>query len=127
MTQLHELEPDRNVHPVDIIEHIAAINDWSFERQDTDEISISVRGAWSDYHVSFNWMDPATKEHNDEAIDYDKYRDIGGGIMWPYSIERERNGYKSYQMFATNIEANQQVPPKTFDLPPGAKVLKKVD
>ena len=78
-------------------------------------------------HVSFNWMDPASKEHNDEAIDYDKYRDIGGGIMWPYSIERERNGYKSYQMFATNIEANQQIPPKTFDLPPGAKVLKKVD
>ena len=53
---LLQLEPDRTVHPVDIIEHIAAINDWSFERQDADEISISVRGGWSDYHVSFNWM-----------------------------------------------------------------------
>jgi hypothetical protein len=78
-------------------------------------------------HVSFSWMDPATKEHNDEAIEYDKYRNIGQGVMWPYSIERERNGYKSYQMFATNIEADQQIPPKTFELPPGAKVLKKVD
>jgi hypothetical protein len=53
---LLELEADRSAHPVDIIEHIAAINDWNFERQDDDEISISVRGAWSDYHVSFNWM-----------------------------------------------------------------------
>ena len=41
---LLELEPDRTIHPVDIIEHIAAINDWNFERQDADEISISVRG-----------------------------------------------------------------------------------
>ena len=37
---LLEFEPDNTLHPVDIIEHIAAINDWSFERQDTDEISI---------------------------------------------------------------------------------------
>ena len=56
MAVLHQIEPDRKVHPVDIIEHIASINDWNFERQDDDEISISVRGAWSDYHVSFNWM-----------------------------------------------------------------------
>jgi hypothetical protein len=56
MALLHQIEPDRKIHPVDIIEHIASINDWNFERQDDDEISISVRGAWSDYHVSFNWM-----------------------------------------------------------------------
>ena len=57
MAHIVELEPDRTVHPVDIIEHIASINDWNFERQDADEISISVRGNWSDYHVSFNWME----------------------------------------------------------------------
>lgn len=78
-------------------------------------------------HETYQWIDPATKEHNDEAIDYDKYRDAGDGVMWPYSIERQRNGYKSYQMFATKVEVNQPVPPKTFELPPGAKVLKKVD
>ncbi len=47
--------------------------------------------------------------------------------MWPYSIEREKNGYKVYQLFADRVEANTGVPPKTFELPPGAKVLKKVD
>jgi hypothetical protein len=66
---LLELEPDIAVHPVDIIEHIAAINDWSFERQDADEISISVRGAWSDYHVSFNWMEDLESLHIASAFD----------------------------------------------------------
>lgn len=66
---LHEIELDRVVHPVDIIEHIAAINDWSFERQDADEISISVRGSWSDYHVSFNWMQDLESLHIASAFD----------------------------------------------------------
>src|SRR5690606_38580221 len=66
---LLELEPDRTVHPVDIIEHIASINDWNFERQDDDEISISVRGAWSDYHVSFNWMGDLESLHIASAFD----------------------------------------------------------
>ena len=63
MAHILELEPDRTVHPVDIIEHIASINDWNFERQDADEISISVRGNWADYHVSFNWMEDLESLH----------------------------------------------------------------
>jgi hypothetical protein len=66
---LLEIELDHQLHPVDIIEHIAAINDWNFERQDTDEISISVRGAWSDYHVSFNWMVDLESLHIASAFD----------------------------------------------------------
>ena len=74
---------------------------------------------------SFSWLDPVTKYRNDEETDFDKYRDIGGGVMWPFTIERSRNGYKSFQMFAANVEANGTVPPKIFDLPAGAKVLQK--
>ena len=66
---LLQVEADRSVHPVDIIEHIAAINDWTFERQDADEISISVRGNWSDYHVSFNWMEDLESLHIACAFD----------------------------------------------------------
>lgn len=69
MSPLLEFEPDRAVHPVDLIEHIAAINDWAFERQDADEISISVRGSWSDYHVSFNWMEDLESLHVACAFD----------------------------------------------------------
>jgi len=69
MSLLLQIEPDRAVHPVDIIEHIAAINDWNFERQDADEISVSVRGGWSDYHVSFNWMEDLESLHIASAFD----------------------------------------------------------
>ncbi|NOZ31727.1 MAG: hypothetical protein GXP01_01345 [Alphaproteobacteria bacterium] len=66
---LLQLEIERFAHPVDIIEHIAAINDWSFERQDADEISISVKGGWSDYHVSFTWMEGLESLHIACAFD----------------------------------------------------------
>jgi hypothetical protein len=69
MPTLIESQPDRTVHPVDIIETIAGINDWSFEREDEDEISISVRGGWSDYHVSFNWMEDLESLHIASAFD----------------------------------------------------------
>ncbi len=75
---------------------------------------------------TFAWQDSQTREHNDEEIDYDKWRDAGEGVMWPFTIERQRNGYKTYQMFASRVDVNQPIPPKTFELPPGAKILKKV-
>lgn len=76
---------------------------------------------------TFTWLDPDTKYRNDEITDYDKWRDAGDGIMWPFTIERSRNGYKTYQMFANTVQANQPAPAKTFELPPGAKVLKRVN
>lgn len=74
---------------------------------------------------TYSWLDPDTKQHNDVENQYDKYRD-SGGVMWPYSIERARNGYKAYQMFASNVQVDQPLPAKIFELPPRAKVLKKV-
>ncbi len=76
---------------------------------------------------TFTWLDPETKYRNDEITEYDKYRDAGGGIMWPFTVERSRNGYKTYQMFANSVEANGAVPKSIFDLPPGVKVLRKSD
>jgi len=78
-------------------------------------------------HQSFAWLDPETKEHNDEVTDFDKWRDAGDGIMWPYTIERQRNGYKFYQIFASKVEINTELPPTIFDLPKGAQILKKVN
>lgn len=69
MALLLESEPDRSMHPVDIIEHIASINDWLFERQDADEISITLKGGWSDYHVTFSWMEHLESLHVASAFD----------------------------------------------------------
>lgn len=76
-------------------------------------------------HQTFGWLDEKTRVRNDEATVFDKYRDAGG-VMVPYSVERSRNGYKVFQQFAEKVDVNQPLPPKIFDLPPGVKVLTKV-
>ncbi len=53
---LSQVELERNEHPVDIIERFAAHNEWSFDRDEEDEISISVSGGWTDYNLAFTWL-----------------------------------------------------------------------
>jgi len=66
---LIDFEQDRQSHPVDVIEQIAALNDWTFERAGDDEITISVAGGWADYHVSFSWMEDREAIHLACAFD----------------------------------------------------------
>jgi hypothetical protein len=47
---------------MEVVEHVATTNQWSFERAGEDEITILVRGRWTDYQVSFTWM------HDIEAL-----------------------------------------------------------
>ena len=60
---------ERQANPVDVIEHVAALEDWSFERSGADEITISITGRWSDYHVSFSWMEDVEALHLACAFD----------------------------------------------------------
>ena len=48
-------------------------------------------------------------------------------MQWPYVIHRERNGEVIYDMFANSVEIDTTIPDKTFDLPTGIKILKKVN
>ena len=66
---LIDIEFDRRSNPVDVIESIAALHDWSFERAGDDEITISVAGDWCDYHVSFSWMEDKEAVHLACAFD----------------------------------------------------------
>lgn len=63
-------ESDRVEHPVDVVEHLAATNDWAFDRDDEDEISISVSGAWTDYHIAFTWLRDLETLHISCAFDF---------------------------------------------------------
>jgi hypothetical protein len=60
---------DRPLHPVDIVEQLASTNDWSFDRDAEDEISISVAGSWTDYHVAFTWLGELETLHVSCAFD----------------------------------------------------------
>lgn len=66
---LVELEFARELHPVDVIEDVANSNEWSFERTGDDEIAISVAGSWTDYHISFSWMEDYEALHLACAFD----------------------------------------------------------
>jgi len=40
-----------------MIERVAGLKDWPFERSAEDEITISLKAGMADYHVSFAWME----------------------------------------------------------------------
>lgn len=65
-----EQETDRAQHPVDVVEQLASANDWSFDRDNEDEISISVSGEWTDYHVAFTWLGDQETLHVSCAFDF---------------------------------------------------------
>jgi hypothetical protein len=68
MTQLH-FDTDRSEHPLDVVERLAAIRDWIFDRAETDEMSVSVVGRWTDYHVAFTWIPDVEAVHLACAFD----------------------------------------------------------
>jgi len=53
---LIEMQIATTDNPVDLIEQIASARDWSFDRCGADEITISVKGSWSDYDISLSWV-----------------------------------------------------------------------
>ncbi len=76
---------------------------------------------------TFSYIDPETKIRMDESTEYGNYRDVGDGVKMPFSILRERNGLKVYELYANKVGVNQALPAKMFELPPGVKVLNKMN
>jgi hypothetical protein len=56
-------------NPLEVVERMAARNEWSFERAGEDEITILVKGKWADYQVSFTWMSELESIHIACAFD----------------------------------------------------------
>jgi hypothetical protein len=72
-----------------------------------------------------NRRDARTKELNEETTRFAKYRDVGGGVMWPFDVQRERNGEKIFQMYADSVVVNKGLTDNLFTLPANMKILKK--
>jgi len=53
---------EQRINPLDVVERLAAVNNWAFERAGDDEITILVSGKWTDYQASYTWM------HDIEAL-----------------------------------------------------------
>jgi hypothetical protein len=72
----------------------------------------------------YNRRDPETREVIEEISLFSKYRDVGGGVMWPFSMVRHRNGEKIFELFSESVKINQKMDDGLFTLPVGVKVLK---
>jgi hypothetical protein len=63
------MEIDRSEHPLDIIERLASLKDWMFDRAEIDEMSIAVEGRWANYQVAFTWIEDVEAIHVSCAFD----------------------------------------------------------
>ena len=74
---------------------------------------------------SFFRRDPIDNTRLEEVSIFAKYRDVGGGVMWPFSIRRERNGEKIFEMYSDSVEINRDLRDDLFTLPADMKILPK--
>jgi len=44
-----------DIHPIDIVEHLAEHRDWEFDRIGDDQIAMAVEGQWRTYSVTLAW------------------------------------------------------------------------
>jgi hypothetical protein len=56
-------------NPLEVVEHLAAGNNWPFERAGEDEVAIIVTGSWTNYQISFTWMSEIEALHLACAFD----------------------------------------------------------
>lgn len=56
---LSELYVDADdLHPIDLVEHIAEHHDWDFDRIADDQIAMAVEGQWRTYAITLAWSAP---------------------------------------------------------------------
>jgi hypothetical protein len=66
--------------------------------------------------------DPQTNDPIEEVTLYTKYRNLGG-VTWPYTIQRERNGEKIYEIFSDSVKIDVGLTDNLFTLPSNVQVL----
>lgn len=59
----------RSEHPLDVVEQLAAFQDWVFDRAETDEMAVSISGRWSDYNIALTWIEDVETLHIACAFD----------------------------------------------------------
>jgi len=64
-----QIETDRTEHPLDVVERLASLRDWIFDRAEADEMSVSVAGRRTDYQVAFTWIEDVEALHVACAFD----------------------------------------------------------
>src|SRR5689334_15814426 len=53
---LIDFSENRQINPLDVVERMASVNDWTFARSGDEEVTLVVGGRWAEYQISFTWM-----------------------------------------------------------------------
>jgi len=71
----------------------------------------------------FKRRNPDYKDFDTEEALFARYRDAGGGVIWPHSIRRLRNGEKIYEINSENVEINRNLTDDVFTLSKKLQIL----
>ena len=52
---LSEQYLEEDLHPIDIVEHLAEHHEWEFDRIGDDQIAMAVEGQWRTYSITLAW------------------------------------------------------------------------
>ena len=52
---LSEQYLEDDLHPIDIVEHLAAHHEWDFDRISDEQIAMAVEGQWRTYSITLAW------------------------------------------------------------------------
>ncbi len=74
----------------------------------------------------FKRRNPEYKDFDTEETVFANFRDVGGGVRWPTSQVRKRNGDKIFEMYADSVQINQGLKDNLFTLPATLKLLPKL-
>ncbi|MFN0169020.1 MAG: hypothetical protein ACKV22_21550 [Bryobacteraceae bacterium] len=67
--------------------------------------------------------EPGRPSPVEEVTNYSKFRDVGGGVMWPFVIQRERDGEAIFSLYSESVTINQDLTDNLFTLPGNIKVI----
>jgi hypothetical protein len=73
----------------------------------------------------FYRRDPKTRERIEEVTIFSKYRDVGNGVQWPFTIQRIRDGEKIFEIYSDTVTINQDLDDSLFALSANTKTLPK--
>lgn len=99
---LSQCEIERAEHPVDVVERLAALNAWAFDRDDEDEISIAVSGSWTDYQVAFTWLSEMEALHVACAFDLKVADRRRGEVLALVSMINEQLWVGHFDLWSTD-------------------------
>ena len=81
---------ERCEHPLDVVERCAALGGWRFNRAGADEISVSAAGRWTEYRMSFSWLEEVEAVHVACAFDLSVPERKRAAILELVSLANER-------------------------------------